>query len=167
MKLKSLIAVGALCLTVGSSAMAEELSRHFVKLSGFQETPPILTTGSGTFKWALDRTGTSLTYTLTFTGLSSAATVSHIHFGQPGGAGAPIAFLCGGTKPACPADVTGTVTGTIIASDIQGVPAQGVNAGSFTDFLAVLRSGDAYVNVHTTAHTGGEVRGQIKKSHFD
>jgi hypothetical protein len=41
------------------------------------------------------------------------------------------------------------------------VPAQGITAMSFSDLLRVLKSGDAYVNVHTTNHPGGEIRGQV------
>lgn len=158
MRQGSLAIICALLMMVGFSAMADE-ARH-IKLTGFQETPPILTSGTGIFQWKVDRTGTSLFYTLTFSGLSSPTTVAHIHFGQKGVAGAPIAFLCGGgSKPACPAE--GTVTGTIVASDVLAVPAQGINGGSFTDFLAVLFSGEAYANVHSTNHPAGEIRGQI------
>jgi hypothetical protein len=165
MKLFSLIAVCAVLVMVGSSAIAEEDTdtvRFNTKMTGFQETPSILTTGTGTFKSTLDSTGTSLSYTLTFTPLSSTATMSHIHFGEPGVAGAIFVFLCGGGgKPACPAG-GGTVTGTITAADVLGVPAQGIDAGSFSELLTILRSGDAYVNVHSTNHPSGEIRGQIK-----
>ena len=130
------------------------------RLSGFQETPPILTGATGDFKATLDSAGTTLTYTLTFSNLSSATTVSHIHFGQRGVAGAPMAFLCGGGgKPACPA--SGTVTGTIMATDIIGPTAQGVAVGDFAGFLRILRSGNAYANVHSTNFPAGEIRGQI------
>lgn len=167
MRLGSLIAAIAFLMTVGSSVMAEEPSKCITKLTGFQETPPILTNASGTFRSKLDKTGTSLSYVLNFSGLSSPATVVHIHFGQAGAAGAPIAFLCGGgNKPACPVG-GGTVTGMIIASDILPVPAQGINGGNFSDFLAVVHSGKAYVNVHSTMYPAGEIRGQIKKSIFN
>lgn len=147
--------------------MAENINPSLIKLSGFQETPSILSTGSGTFKWSLDNTGKIISFVLTYSNLSSPATMSHIHFAQAGVAGGVIVVLCGGSKPACPADVNGTVNGTITAADVVGVPAQGVNAGSFADLIAILRSGNAYVNVHSTAHPGGEIRGQIKKFYLE
>jgi hypothetical protein len=74
--------------------------------------------------------------------------------------GGIMAFLCGGGgKPACAA---GLATGTITATDIVAVPAQGIAANDLVNFLRVLASGDAYVNIHTTNFPGGEIRGQIK-----
>lgn len=165
--MRSKIIVICALLMLAGAAIGSDASIHpKTKLTGFQETPPILTNGSGTFEWILDISGTFVSYTLTFSGLSSNSTVAHIHFGQKGVAGAPIAFLCGGgSKPACPAG-GGTVTGTIAAPDVLGVPAQGIVAGNFADFLTVLRSGDAYVNVHSTNHPGGEIRGQLKRRPF-
>jgi hypothetical protein len=162
MRLRSLMAVCALLITIGFSVIADEANQFKTKLTGFKETPSVLSGGSGTFTSTLDATGTSLSYTLTYSGLSSTAGASHIHFAQPGVPGGIVAFLCGGGgKPACPAG-DGTVTGTISAADVLGLPSQGVTAGSFSDFLSVLRSGDAYVNVHTTVHPAGEIRGQIR-----
>ena len=130
------------------------------KLAGFQEVPPILTGASGTFKATLDSAGTTLSYTLTFSNLSSTTVASHIHFGQRGVSGGVMAFLCGGgNKPACP--VSGTITGTIMAADIVGPTDQGVQVGDFAGFLRIIRSGNAYANVHSTNFRTGEIRGQI------
>jgi len=153
-----LVAAG---IVIGSSGLAGEDSGNSLqaRLTGFQEVPPILSDGKGAFTASGD--SSSLTYSLTFSGLSSSALVSHIHFGQKGVSGAVFVFLCGGGgKPACPAG-GGTVTGTITGADVLGVAAQGVTAGSFADLLRILRSGEAYVNVHTTNHQGGEIRGQV------
>jgi hypothetical protein len=165
MKLYSKILLGTLLTFFSFSAMAEDSYKRSTKLIGFQEAPPILSNGSGFLKLSLDKTGTTLFYTLTFSNLSSAATVSHIHFGHPAAGGAPIVFLCGGTKPACPTN-GGTITGMIVASDILSVPAQGISPGNFNDLLAVIRSGSAYANVHTTTYPAGEIRGQIDKHSF-
>lgn len=75
------------------------------------------------------------------------------------------ALLCGGsTKPAClpgPA----TITGTIFPVDIIGPAGQGITAGEWGELVAAIRSGVTYANVHTTAHPGGEIRGQINDEH--
>jgi len=131
-----------------------------INLTGFQEVPPILSPGTGTFTATL--TGTSPTFTLTYSNLSSPVTLAHIHFGQPGVSGAVVVFFCGGGgKPACPAG-NGTVTGTVTAADVIAVPAQGVRAGNFLDLERIVLSGNGYVNVHTTNHPDGEIRGQIR-----
>lgn len=133
------------------------------KLTGFQETPAILTKGTGSFKWVLDKHEAAISYTLTFSNLSSPATVAHIHVGQAGVAGAPVAFLCGGGgKPACPKD-GGTMTGKIMAADVLNVPAQGIHGGSISDLVWIIRYGVAYVNVHSENHAGGEIRGQVSR----
>jgi hypothetical protein len=129
------------------------------RLTGFQQVPSILTDGTGSFSATLG--SSSLTFTLKYSGLSGPATGAHIHFGQRGVNGAIFVFFCGGPKPACPAGTSGTLTGTITAADVVGVPAQGITAGSFADLVRILRSGDAYVNVHTANFPAGEIRAQL------
>lgn len=108
-----------------------------------------------------------MTYTETFSGLTSSVLQSHIHFAQPGVNGSVVVFLCtnlgngpAGT-PACPAG-GGTVTGTITAASVLSVPAQHITAGDFAAVLNFIRAGDGYANVHTMNFPGGEIRGQIK-----
>ena len=109
----------------------------------------------------------TVAYRLTFSGLSSNAVVSHIHFGQRATNGTPFVWLCGAVPaglpaaPACPAATSGTVTGTLTAANVAGVPAQGIPAGDFQALVRILRSGSAYANIHTTTFGGGEIRGQI------
>jgi hypothetical protein len=147
------------CLLIGIAAAEAQDQLVVTTLTGFQEVPPIVTTGTGTFTGTL--TATSLTFTLTFSGLSSPATVSHIHFGQRGVSGAVFVFFCGGGgKPACPAG-GGTVTGTVTAADVLAVDAQGIRAGNFADLRRILLSKNGYVNVHTTTFPNGEIRGQL------
>ena len=169
---KALIAgltTASLLVLVSFSALAaaDQNKNHFTaRLNGFQETPTLISTGSGDFKATLSDDGTTLSYTLTYTGLT-AASVAHIHLGEPAIAGGVSAFLCGGGgKPACPAS-SGTVSGTITAADIIGPTSQGLAAGQFADFLTGLRAGATYVNVHTAAHPGGEIRGQIVTGESD
>ena len=137
-------------------------NRHFsATLSGFNETPQTLfSSGIGTFTATLSDDGTTLTYTLSYTGLTGAF-AAHIHLGAPGTSGGVSAFLCGGgDKPLCP-DSSGTVTGTITAADVIGPAGQGLTVGNFAGFIASMRAGATYANVHTSAHPGGEIRGAI------
>ena len=155
----SVIGVVTFLTLAGSGLAADDDAQLRATLSGFQSVPAILSNGTGTFKATV--TATSLTFTLTFSNLSSPVTASHIHFGQAGVNGAIVVFFCGGGgKPACPAN-GGTVTATVTGADVVAVPAQGVGAGSFTELLRILAAGDGYVNVHTTNFPAGEIRGQI------
>lgn len=134
-------------------------------LSGFEEVPPILTNGIGTFHARLVGHGNALEYRLAFFDLSSPSTASHIHFGQRGVNGGVIAFLCGGGKtPRCPG-TAGIVTGTLTSTDILGIPRQGLAPGDFEGALEILQSGVAYVNVHSTMFPDGEIRGQVRQTH--
>ena len=132
-------------------------------LGGYQEVPAISTTGTGSLNLTLNSAGTELAYTLTFSGLSGNAAAAHIHFAQPGVNGGIVADLCGGTKPACPAAVAGTVSGVITSANIlASAAAQGITAGEFAEVLKAMRAGVTYANVHTGLFSGGEIRGQIR-----
>lgn len=158
---KASLLLGFLALC-GASAFAQDGPKLRAKLVGFQEVPPKLTQGTGEFKATVDLNAKTISYTLTFSNLSSDALFSHIHFGQHAVNGAIYIFLCGGpTTPVCPAG-GGTVTGTITAADVLAVPAQNITAGDFEGALRIIRSGTAYVNVHTTNFPAGEIRGQVR-----
>jgi hypothetical protein len=172
------IRILALCAVAGftvSAASADNGPTVFsARMNGFNETTSILTNGTGTFT-AVVR-GNTLAYRLTFSGLTAAATQSHIHFAQRGVNGNVFVFLCQSatnpspvaTTPVCPA-AGGTVTGTITSADVLGVPAQNITAGDFQGLLRILRAGRGYANVHTAAgpnntspgFPAGEIRGQI------
>jgi len=164
-------AIGALvvlALAIASIALASGLhhghGRFGARLSGFNEVPPILSDGRASVRVMTN--GASLTYRLTLSGtFSSTITQSHLHFGQPGVNGSVFVFLCtnlgngpAGT-PACPQG--GTVTRTVSAADLIGVPSQNVPAGSVDAVMRIIRSGDAYANVHTVKFPAGEIRGQV------
>lgn len=147
---------------VGAATVAADGGRkdHKARLSGFSEVPPISTIGSGWLKLRVTSSPDSISYELRYDNLTG-VTAAHIHFGNTGGNGDPIAFLCGGgTKPACAAAGT-TITGTILTTDILATT-QGIAAGEFAEAVRAIRNGSTYVNVHTGTFAGGEIRGQIR-----
>lgn len=169
-RMVALVGAGVALVLGASTLVVTALAAHPADartraISGFAEVPPKLSPGTGSFEAQIAQN--SITYTLTYSALTSPATVSHIHFGEPGVNGGVVAFLCGGgTKPACPL-AGGTVTGTIIASDIIGIANpgatdQGLAAGDLTGAIALLEAGDGYVNVHSQRFPSGEIRGQIR-----
>src|ERR1700730_13070713 len=154
-------------LTVVTTSADEGNISARAKLSGFQENLPKLTDGTGTFTATIS--GGTLSYKLTYSGLSSDAFMSHIHFAQPGVNGGIFIWLCGSATapgpagtPTCPAK-GGTVSGKVTASAVQSLEAtQNLKAGDWAGAVRILQSGDAYINVHTTNFPGGEIRGQVK-----
>jgi hypothetical protein len=130
-------------------------------LRGYSEVPAISSTGMGRFTARVSEDGNAIDYQLSYAGLEGTATVAHIHIGQKDVAGGVMAFLCGGGgKPDCPAE--GTVSGTITAADVVGPAAQGIAPGEFAEMLRAIDGGVTYVNVHSTKHPSGEIRGQVK-----
>jgi CHRD domain-containing protein len=178
------IAVITLAATLSYSARADNDGAVTLRarLTGFEEVPPRLTTGHGTFTAKLSPDGNSITFTETWTGLvgntvsGGHVLFSHIHFGQRGVAAGIVVFLCGPTgpsnpdKPACQDSSSGSATGIITAADVFPTGAlssatdQGVKQGDLAGLLRIIRSGNAYVNIHTTEFAAGEIRGQIQVS---
>jgi hypothetical protein len=156
---------GALALA-GPSVTAQE--QHFsARLMSFNEVPSISSTATGSFRATLSEDGLSLAYTLTHDGLSASITQSHLHFGQTHTNGGVMVFLCQtagnpdptGLAPLCVQ--SGSVQGTITAANIIQAGNQGIGNGEFDEFVAALQGGSGYANVHTSAFTSGEIRGQV------
>lgn len=159
------------------TANAQEFSGKF---SGFNEigalnseTGAILSEGQGTIKLKLDRNLQTITYELTYSGLSSSVLQSHIHFGRVHTPGNIMVFLCSNLgngpagTPACPA-TAGTVTGTIVPSLVLAIPTQNVTAGDFDALTDALFAKAAYANIHTTNFKSGEIRAEVRlEQHHD
>jgi hypothetical protein len=166
--------VAALLLTVSHAHAGDAfLPKSFgALLIGYEEVPPVFTSGSGTVQLQISQNRTSIFYKLSYSGLSSAVTQAHIHFGERPVNGGIIVFLCDNTgkaprgTPACPN--SGTVTGTLTAADVnppndpEPVTAQGIAAADFAGLLAAIEHDDAYANVHTTTFPAGEIRGWLR-----
>jgi hypothetical protein len=159
----ALMAVSAL-LTFTARAKDDDVTTYRARLTGFGEVPPKLVAGQGKFTAKLSEDGNSISWTVTWTGLTGAAQAAHIHFGQPQNVGSVVVFFCGGGgRPACPdgPSHSGTVSGTWTAADILSVPSQNVTAGDFAGFLKILSAQLGYANVHTVLFPAGEIRGQV------
>jgi hypothetical protein len=161
------LALAALA-TLGTSAIASDDNRIEAKLRGFQEVPTISTVAQGRFRATVDSVSNTLQYELSYEGLEGDVRMAHIHLGARGTNGGIMVWLCqtttnldpSGAAPMCPQ--SGTVTGLIQASAVTGPLGQGVEANAFGEFLAAIRAGVAYVNIHSSKWPGGEIRGQVK-----
>jgi hypothetical protein len=166
----ALLTTAAMAQDNGSSGTAESASSHGVlheRLSGYNEVPLALSTAStAEFRARISRAQDAITYTLSYSALEGAVTQSHIHFGSASQSGGISVFLCSnlGNGPAgtqaCP-EGPATISGTLRAADVIGPSAQGITAGEFAELIAAIRAGSTYVNVHSAAHPGGEIRAQI------
>ncbi len=160
----SLLMLSALVLMAVGPASAEE--RMAARLRGFDEVPAISSVGNGFFNATIDETTGTITWTMTYGVLNGRITQSHIHFAQKGVNGGIWVFLCSnlGNGPAgtqtCPTGPA-TIHGTIQASNVLPVSAQGIQAGDFLPILRAIKTGTTYVNVHTDKYPAGEIRGQV------
>lgn len=109
---------------------------YTVTLTGAKEVPPNASTATGTFVGSYIKSTRVLSFTLSYSGLTP--TDWHIHKGTPNVSG-PVEI---GLGPVVPSPLTSSLTLT---------PAQE------TDLL----NGIFYVNVHSAAFPGGEIRGQL------
>jgi CHRD domain len=138
-------------------------------LNGYEENMAVSTPGVGEFRARIDRSGETIRYKLSFEDVPTEVRQAHIHFEKHTNNGPIVAWLCDSagnpspreSTPACPA-AGGTVEGVIARDDVgTGSAAQGIAAGEFAEFVQAIRAGVTYVNVHSVAFPGGELRSQI------
>ena len=126
-------------------------------LTGRAEVPPTTSTGVGLATFLLSKDGATLSYSLQATGPSSPIGMAHIHLGHRGQNGEIVANLCGaGNAPGCTSEgviASGAITAASLVNSLAG--------HSLNDLLSAMRSGNAYVNVHTANFPNGELRGQV------
>jgi hypothetical protein len=112
-------------------------------LSGANEVPVVSTTATGTMVGSLDLTTKVLTYTVTFSGLSAAATSGHLHYGDAKHTLGAVFVPFSGV----PSATSGTITGTATLTAMQ---------------VDSMKLGHTYVNIHSANHKGdGEIRSTV------
>jgi hypothetical protein len=145
-------------------------NRYSATLVPGQENPALAAPGGGTITLDIDETAGEIAYELSYEGLVDVRQ-AHIHFEKPALNGGIMLWLCKtatnpgptpATTPDCPVG-SGTVSGTLLAADVQAIASQRLTAGDFEAAVQQIRDGLAYANVHTGAHLGGQIRGQISK----
>lgn len=104
-------------------------------ITGQQEVPAVTSAGSGTFTGTYDKSNRMLMYTVTFQGITPNG--GHIHAAAPGMNGPVVVAFTSNTSP---------ISGMATLSEADA---------------AELLAGHFYVNFHTAANPGGEIRGNI------
>lgn len=139
-------------------------------LDGPSEAPPNASTGTGFATFTIDTTLHTMNMQVTFTGLVGTVTAAHIHgpTSVPG-AGTAGVMTTTPTFAGFPSGVTSgaynnTLDLTLASSwNPSFVTANGgTTAAAEAAFLAALASGKAYLNIHSTAVPGGEIRGFLQ-----
>jgi CHRD domain len=137
-RIQKVVGAGAIALAFAGCAMMSTTKNVSVSLSGGEQVPPVATSasGSGSFSVLADH---SVSGSVTVAGLAPVA--AHIHVGARGKNG-PVAV------------------GLVKSSDTVWVIPAGAkfNDDQYKAFLA----GDTYVNFHTPANKGGEIRAQLQ-----
>jgi CHRD domain/Secretion system C-terminal sorting domain len=136
-----------LCALLGSSsAFADHLRAHLLlgaSLSGDQEVPAIATAARGAVSFTLNPTRDTLFISGSFSGLSGPITQAHTHNGFRGVAGPVVT------------DLFRFIRGNRIQGYLTGAD---IDRGKLDRYLR----GGYYLNIHTAANLGGEIRGQIE-----
>ncbi|MGI8524807.1 MAG: CHRD domain-containing protein [Pseudolabrys sp.] len=128
----------ATALAIASPAMAAMVNMK-ADMKASSEVPPNDSKGSGAVTATFDSASKKLTWKGNYSGLSGPATAAHFHAGEPGKNG-----------------------GVVVPISPNASPFEG--SATLTDEQAAdLMAGKWYVNVHTAANKGGEIRGQMTK----
>lgn len=140
-RLAALAAASTICLAAAGPLQAKMV--HFsTPLAGATEVPANDAKASGKLEADLDTATRAFTYKITYSGLSGPAVAAHFHGPAAAGANAPP-----------------IITIKSLASPISG--SETLTAEQAAD----LQAGKWYFNVHTAAHPGGEIRGQLTHAH--
>jgi len=124
-------------MLLAGGAMADLIIYNFTLDAG-QEVPPNGSTGTGTAVVALNTTTNALSWSVSFQGLTAAPTAAHFH------------------GPAAP----GVNAGVVVNIGVATNPI--VGSATITEAQETqITDGLWYVNIHTPANPGGEIRGQV------
>lgn len=127
---------------LGAGAALAETVNVTGKLAASNEVPANTSPGVGTLDASLDKATNMLKWTVTYSGLTGPVKAGHFHGPAPAGQNAGVAL---GFSDKLESPIQGNAT---------------LTAAQAADLLA----GKWYVNLHTAANPGGEIRGQATPS---
>ncbi len=144
-------------LGFGSLAGAEELFK--ARLTGDQEVPAVETGTTGRFEILVNKDATAGEYTLR---VDSGVRITQSHFHcAPAGVNGPIIVFLAGFRPEG-WDVDGKWVSNATITDDNVILKTTPCGATLAAILEQARLGNVYVNVHSVAHPGGVVRGQLE-----
>jgi hypothetical protein len=158
------LAIGAAAASSGDRRGSHDDGAEFeARLSGAEEVPPVVTDTTGKVEIKFNDDETSAEYELTVR-KGVRVTQSHIHCAAKGVNGPIVVFLAGFHSRGWDVDGRWVENATFTDANVMppASPACTHVITNLRELAAAIRAGDAYVNVHTVAHPGGEVRGQLQ-----
>jgi hypothetical protein len=136
-----MVTAGLAGLALWSASALAAPENFQVQLTGAQQVPAVQTDGTATADLTYDPATHVLSWSVSYSGLSSPVTMAHFHVGAEGKNGKPVLWL--------------TKQGSAVSSPITG------QATLTAAQARQLMAGHWYINVHTQSHPAGEVRGQV------
>jgi hypothetical protein len=147
----------AMFVMCAAGAAEAQTIRMAATLAGSNETPaPGVVTGAfGTATVTVDMATQTVTWSIDVFNMPTGTNNAHFHVGGPGVAGPTVVNV------AFPANISNdfNLSGSATAANLIPRADQGIR--SWEDFLQALVGGQTYLNVHSAANPGGEVRGQV------
>ena len=159
---RNAIRLVAVALVVAGATTAVAASDNFrTHLSGDEEVqvPAVVTGAQGQATFKLSDDGQSITFKLNVANIEN-VTQAHIHLAPAGQNGGIVVWL----YPSAPPQILipGRTNGNLAEGTITAANLTGALAGQpLSALLDQIRAGNAYVNVHTSQHPPGEIRGQL------
>lgn len=150
MQLRHPLLAAVLGLAVASNSLAQ--TTYSTVMTGGNEVPPVVTTGTGTATVVLNAAQTQLTISVAFQNLIGVYANSHIHGPASPGVNAGVRW-----------GFTGVAAGWVFSNaNHDGVLTNFlVTSGITPTDVANLNNGLMYVNIHSDFRPGGELRGQL------
>jgi hypothetical protein len=166
MKCATLLAGAAIALGVVQFSLASVV-QYSASLSGPNESPANASPGTGDALVTVDLSASTMRVEVSFTGLLGTTTASHIHAptlvpltGTAGVAtttptftGFPLGVTSGTYDHTFDLTLTSSYNSSYVAGN------GGTASGAMSALLASLGAGKSYLNIHTSAFGGGEIRG--------
>jgi hypothetical protein len=134
------VAVIALAHCLAAGPMVAEATEYKAALNGASEVPPVATSATGLVNMTLEPKSRIISWMAKFGGLSGPVTAAHFHGPAAAGANAPPIIA---------------VPDGVLLSPMIGI------ATLSQAQVDALDAGKIYFNIHTAAHPGGEIRGQL------
>lgn len=142
LRARAVISTTAIVLAVAGCSVLQpdaHLAAFSTQMTGLNEVPSVATPATGRVDAVLDKNTRLFRWKLSFRGLSGPATGGHFHGPAAIGSNANIALAFKGP-------VQSPLEGRATLTPVQA---------------ADLLAGKWYANIHTAAHPGGEIRGQL------
>jgi len=163
-----ILSILILAFAVGTAAAAHAaITSYAVNLNGPSESPPNASPGTGTGQVDVDPVAHTMRVRVTFSGLIGTTTASHIHAPTlvaltgtagvatttPTFAGFPLGVTAGSYDNTLDMTMLSSYNGAYVTAN------GGTAASAEAALFQAIADGKAYLNIHSSQFSGGEIRG--------